>query len=65
MKTNIVLLVVILLACALPVFAEDKVEKADDRIRESATVIKEILGMPEGILRDLLNKAECIVIFHR
>ena len=43
--------------------AEDKEEKVDDRIAESATVMKEILGMPEGIPRDLLNKANCIVIY--
>jgi len=26
-------------------------------------VLKEILGMPEGIPKDLLNKAECVVIY--
>ncbi|MGA7684649.1 MAG: lipid-binding SYLF domain-containing protein, partial [Terriglobales bacterium] len=54
---------VLVLACVLPVMAEDKEEKVDDRIAESATVMKEILGMPEGIPRDLLNKANCIVIY--
>jgi lipid-binding SYLF domain-containing protein len=57
------LVLVLVLACVLPVMAEDKEEKVDDRIAESATVMKEILGMPEGIPRDLLNKANCIVIY--
>lgn len=56
-------IVVLMLACVLPVLASDKEEKADDRIHESAVVIKEILGMPDGIPRDLLNKADCIVIY--
>jgi SH3 domain-containing YSC84-like protein 1 len=61
--TNKILGLVLVLACVLPVMAEDKEEKVDDRIAESATVMKEILGMPEGIPRDLLNKANCIVIY--
>ncbi|MGA7968458.1 MAG: lipid-binding SYLF domain-containing protein [Terriglobales bacterium] len=61
--TNKLLVLVLVLACVLPVMAEDKEEKVDDRIAESATVMKEILGMPEGIPRDLLNKANCIVIY--
>jgi lipid-binding SYLF domain-containing protein len=55
--------VILTLACVLPVLAEDKEEKVDDRIHNSATVFKEILGMPEGIPKDLLNKAYCVVIF--
>src|SRR5271167_4180059 len=62
MKTKLFLLVLVL-ACVATVIAEDKQEKVDDRIGESATVMKEILGMPEGIPKDLLNKAECIVIY--
>jgi lipid-binding SYLF domain-containing protein len=59
---NKLLLVVILLACVLPVVAEDK-EKVGDRINESAVVIKEILGMPDTIPKDLLNKTDCMVIY--
>src|SRR3974390_504487 len=51
-----------------PAFGEDKKEeetatKENDRIKEATQVLKEILGMPEGIPRDLLNKAECVVIY--
>ncbi len=59
MKSRI-LMAVLMLVCALPVVAQ---KKEDDRINESAVVIKEILGMPDGIPKDLLNKADCIVIY--
>jgi SH3 domain-containing YSC84-like protein 1 len=61
-----VVLFVMLAACALPLLAEDKKKeemKDTERIQAAATVMKEILGMPEGIPKDLLNKAECIVIY--
>jgi lipid-binding SYLF domain-containing protein len=38
-------------------------QKEQDRLQESATVLKEILGMPDGIPKELLNKAECVVVF--
>jgi len=33
-----------------------------DRLRESGQVMKEILGTPEDIPQDLLNKAECVIV---
>lgn len=57
---NRVLLVVLMLVCALPVVGQ---RKENERINESAVVIKEILGMPDGIPKDLLNKADCLVIY--
>jgi len=50
---------------ALPAFAEEKEKdkKEVDRLNESAVVLKEILGMPEGIPKDLLNKAVCVVVY--
>lgn len=52
---------VICLCCAVSVLAQ---KKEDDRLKESADVLKEIMGMPEkGIPRDLLDKAECVVVF--
>ena len=39
-------------------------EKEDDRLKQSYTVLKEILGTPDkGIPRDLLDKAECIIVY--
>ncbi len=48
------------LSFALPGFAQ---KKENERLEESATVLKEILGMPEGIPQDLLDKAVCVVVY--
>lgn len=50
----------------IPAFGADKAEKEKketDRLNESAVVLKEILGMPEGIPKDLLDKAICVVVY--
>jgi SH3 domain-containing YSC84-like protein 1 len=50
----------------IPLFGADKAEKEKkdvDRLNESAVVLKEILGMPEGIPKDLLDKAVCVVVY--
>src|SRR5438093_4772215 len=56
-------LLALLLACAFlpPVFAAND-EKEEDRIKESGQVLKEIVAIPDNIPRDLLDKAECLVI---
>lgn len=47
--------------CVLPLCAQ---EKEQARLKESYTVLKEILGTPDkGIPRGLLEKAECVVVF--
>jgi lipid-binding SYLF domain-containing protein len=38
-------------------------QKEIDRLKECGTVMKEILNVPDGIPQDLLNKAECVVVF--
>jgi lipid-binding SYLF domain-containing protein len=51
---------VLSMCLAIPLMAE---KKEDERLKESHDVLKEILGMPDkGIPRDLLNKAECVVV---
>jgi lipid-binding SYLF domain-containing protein len=60
---NRILLAVLMVVCALPVVAADKEEKVDDRINEAANVIHEILGMPDTIPIDLLNRADCVIIY--
>jgi lipid-binding SYLF domain-containing protein len=40
-----------------------RAQKEADRLRMSATVMKEILGMPDSIPKDLLDRAECVVVF--
>ena len=34
-----------------------------DRLRNCATVLKEIFGMPDSIPKDLLDRAECVIVF--
>jgi lipid-binding SYLF domain-containing protein len=46
------------LALAVPAFAQKEV----DRLQNSATVLKEILGMPDSIPKDLLDRAECVIV---
>lgn len=41
-------------------FAQDKVE---DRLRDCSTVLREILGIPDDIPKDLLDRAECVIVF--
>lgn len=53
--------VVVCMCFTLPLVAQ---QKEQDRLKQSYLVMKEILGMPDkGIPRDLLNKAECVVVF--
>jgi lipid-binding SYLF domain-containing protein len=52
-------MVVVLAALAAPLSAQTEAE----RLRNSALVLKEIFGMPDSIPEDLLNKAECVVVF--
>ena len=45
---------------ALPAFAQ---QKEADRLQESYSVLKAVVGMPDkGIPSDLLNKAECVIV---
>jgi lipid-binding SYLF domain-containing protein len=37
-------------------------DKEDERLEESATVVKEILDIPDGVPQELLDKAECVVV---
>jgi SH3 domain-containing YSC84-like protein 1 len=37
--------------------------KDNDRLRSCGTVLKEILDVPENIPQDLLDKADCVVVF--
>src|SRR5215213_2680730 len=37
--------------------------KEEDRLRACATVLKEIIGIPDDLPKDLLDKAECVIVF--
>ena len=45
----------------LPLGAEDK--KESERLQNCATVIKEIMDIPDDIPQDLIDKAECIIVY--
>src|ERR1700674_2593424 len=38
-------------------------EKDEDRLRNCGTVLREILDVPDNIPQDLLDKADCVVVF--
>jgi len=47
---------------ALPAMAADD-EKETDRLENAGNVMEEILNIPDNIPQDLLDKAECILVF--
>jgi len=51
----------------LPILASSAsaadLEKDEDRLRNSGSVLKEILDVPDDIPQDLLDKADCVVVF--
>lgn len=66
MKKSIMHVLGVLLAI-LPILsfsasAADR-EKDEDRLKNSGTVLKEILDVPDDIPQDLLDKADCVVVF--
>src|ERR1700751_2865148 len=56
-----------ILLVALPVLSSPALavdhEKDEDRLKNSGTVLKEILDVPDDIPQDLLDKADCVVVF--
>jgi lipid-binding SYLF domain-containing protein len=54
-------ILILVLCTATTALAQDKV---DDRLKNSYTVIQEILNTPDqGIPQDLLDKSECVIIY--
>ncbi len=47
---------------ALPALAADDV-KETDRLENAGSVMEEILNVPDDIPSDLLDKAECVIVF--
>jgi SH3 domain-containing YSC84-like protein 1 len=60
-RIPVYILVVIFIATTTG-WADDK-EKDEDRLHNSGTVLKEILNVPDNIPQDLLDKADCVVVF--
>jgi SH3 domain-containing YSC84-like protein 1 len=55
-------LMVVVAICPSFAFAADN-EKDASRLENSGTVLKEILDVPDDIPQDLLDKADCVVVF--
>jgi lipid-binding SYLF domain-containing protein len=53
-------LAIVLLGLGVTLGAQGKEE---DRLRACATVLKEIVSIPDDIPKDLLDKAECVMVF--
>jgi SH3 domain-containing YSC84-like protein 1 len=53
---------ILLAAVLLAVSAFAKEDEVKKRLDESGKVLQEIVGMPDGIPKDLLDKAECVVV---
>lgn len=59
----VVLAAVLVVGALMSMEAGQGTEKESDRLQSAATVLKEIFGMPEGIPQDLLDRAECVIVF--
>ena len=51
------------LATAPMVSARPDNEKETDRLENSGTIMEEIMNIPDNIPQDLLDKAECVIVF--
>jgi lipid-binding SYLF domain-containing protein len=59
MRTTLILISLLLLL-AMPLMAQ---EKEVERLENCTTVLEEILNIPDNVPQELLDKAECVVIF--
>src|SRR6476646_264740 len=63
MKKHLALLVAVALM-AMPVGADDKSDKKENnRLENCGTVVKEVMDIPDDIPQDLIDKAECIIVY--
>jgi lipid-binding SYLF domain-containing protein len=63
MKKPLALVVAVALM-AMPVSADDKSDKKENkRLENCGTVIKEIMDIPDDIPQDLIDKAECVIVY--
>jgi lipid-binding SYLF domain-containing protein len=62
MKKKMLVCTISELLLAITSWADDK-EKDEDRLKNSGTVLTEILNIPDDIPQDLLDKADCVVVF--
>jgi len=53
--------VLLALSCAVPAFAAGN-EKEVNRVKDAGVVLKEILDIPDDIPKDILDRAECVIV---
>jgi lipid-binding SYLF domain-containing protein len=61
MKRTLAVLLGMMIMAPLSLLAKDA-EKEADRVEEAGTVMGEILNVPDDIPKDLLDKAECVIV---
>jgi len=54
------LVIAAVLAMAAPLFAQ---EKEDERLGNAATVLREIMGADNGLPKNIIDQADCVLIF--
>ena len=59
MKNTRLVTVLVMLLSAIPGYSQSK---EMDRLKNAGKVLSEILNVPEDIPRDLLNKADCVIV---
>src|SRR6201984_3075489 len=47
---------------AIPLAAAAENEKEVDRVKDAGVVMKEIVNIPDDIPKDLLDRAECVIV---
>src|SRR6202040_1589045 len=62
MKKRILVCAMSALLLTIISWADDK-EKDEDRLKNAGTVLTEILNIPDNIPQDILDKADCVVVF--
>jgi SH3 domain-containing YSC84-like protein 1 len=54
-------MVVCVSLCPLSAFSKDS-QKEQDRVEAAGTVLKEIVDIPDNIPKDLMDRAECVIV---
>ena len=63
MKKTLALLLA-MAVLGLPLRADEKIDKKEaERLENCGTVIKEIMDIPDDIPQDLVDKAECVIVY--
>lgn len=61
-KFAALLMALTLIGLPISMAAADK-EKIEDRVENCGTVLKEIMDIPDDIPQDLIDKAECVIVY--